>query len=245
MPQPTLLPDTDLKKTYKFIWYIGCDTNVGTGIPLEVLPQFRTLMNHFSTSYVAQLAEKVSVPEDNLETQDYDMACTSVPVPKKFAMPDINVTYLEDTNDSVYNFHKSWMSFIRKGDTFCMEPLYPYSIQARYITYENTLDATEYMTLFQAQKGLDGLTSRVRLIDQLTHIEDIFKKPRSIYNYPHIFPVRISREEGDKTGTSIARVTVTYKRIPEIVKSENYINTAQKNFFVADTYESTRTRTII
>ena len=156
-------------------------------------------------------------------------------------MNDIVVTYLEDTNDAVYNFHKSWMSFIRIGDSFCIEPLYPYSIQARYITYENTLNAEEYMTVYQAQSAIEMFTSRNQLTEKLTTLTDVFQKPRSIYNYPHIVPVRIAREEGDKAGNSVAKVTVTYKRIPEIIKSENYINTANPplNFFVSD---STGTR---
>ena len=233
MPQPTLLPGTDLKKDYKFIWYIGHDRISPKGVTIKVAAQFVTLMNHALTSYVSQLAEKVGLPEDAIDTDDYMIGSVPAAVPKKVQMPDITVTYLDDTNDTVYNFHKSWQSFVRCGDTFSMEPLYPYSIVGRYITYENTLSAEEHATLLQAQNIADANINNQTLY-QITHVGDVFIKPRSIYNYPRLFPIRIQRNEGDKSGSGISRVTVTYKRLPEINKSDNYINLKGLSFFVKD-----------
>ena len=234
MPVPSLLPGTELKKTYNFVWYIGFDKVIASGIPTKVFTKFRLLMNHPLTTYISQLAEKVSLPDDTIDTDGYNIGPVDVPVPKKIPMPDIRVTYLEDTNDTVYNFHKSWMSFIRHGDTFCMEPLYPYTIVGRYLTYDNTLSAEEHSTILKAQSAIDATITDSNLF-KITHEGDIFMKPKSIYNYPHLVPVGLSRGESDKGGSSNARVTVTYKRLPEITKSKNYINLANKQFFVQDT----------
>ncbi len=234
MPQPTLLPGTEFKKNYNFVWYIGFDKLLASGMPTKVFSQFRLLMNHPLTSYISQLTEKVSLPDDTIDTDGYDIGPVDMPVPKKIPMPDIRVTYLEDTNDTVYNFHKSWMSFIRQGDTFCMEPLYPYTIIGRYMTYDNTLTAEEHSTILRAQSAIDSKISDSATF-QLTHEGDIFMKPKSIYNYPHLIPVGISRGEADKGGSATSRITVTYKRLPEITKSKNYINLSQKQFFVQDT----------
>ena len=221
MPQPTLINGTSLKKNYKFIWYIGFDKIATPGMPIKNFSNFRLLMNHALTSYISQLAERVGLPEDNLETQDYDVGCTAIPVAKKFAMPDITVTYLEDSNDTVYNFHKSWQSFARSGDTFCMEPLYPYTVVARYFTFENDLSETEVATLLKIQNAVDSKIADTNTYN-LTHAGDVFIKPKSTYIYPHIFPVRISRGEANKGGSELSKITVTYKRIPELKKSPNY-----------------------
>ena len=238
MAQPVLIPQTELKKEYNFLWYVGLDKVLTPGIPLKVLAQFRLLMNHTLTSYISQLAEKVSLPEDTIDTDSYAIGSVDMPVPKKIPMPDIRVTYLEDTNDTVYNFHKSWMSFVRKGDTFCMEPLYPYSIVGRYITFDNTLSAAEHSTLLRVQNSINSNIKSSNVF-QLLNQADIFAKPKSIYNYPHLFPVGISRGDADKGGSGISKITVTYKRIPEIKKSKNYYNMIGEDFFVT----SAKTRT--
>lgn len=238
MPLPTLLPGTDLKKDYKFIWYIGLDRIVQTGVDSDVIVQFRLLMNHVLTSYVSQLAEKVGLPEDSVDTDDYNIGNVSIPVPKKIPMPDITVTYLDDTNDTVYNFHKTWQSFVRNGDTFCMEPLYPYCLVGRYITIENTLNSLEHSKMLKALNKIDNEITNDTLMS-LTHAADVFVKPRSIYNYPRLFPVRIQRTDADKSSSNVSRVTVTYKRLPEIKKPKNYQNLKFSRFFVSD-YNSGR-----
>ena len=238
MPQPILIPLTELKKEYNFLWYVGLDKVLTPGIPLKVLAKFRLLMNHTLTTYISQMAEKVSLPDDSIDTEDYNIGSVQVPVPKRIPMPDIRVTYLEDSNDTVYNFHKSWMSFVREGDTFSMEPLYPYSIIARYITFDNTLTSAEHSTLLKAQSNLSASVKNSNIYQMLT-TADMFAKPKSIYNYPHIFPTGISRGEANKGGNGLSKITVTYKRLPEITKSKNYINMANKDFFV----QSTNTRT--
>ena len=234
--QPITVPETELKKDYKFLWYIGFDKTVAIGQRTDVFPKFKLLMNHVLTTYISQLCEKVNLPEDSVETQDYDIGMVSVPVPKKFPMPDITVTYLDDSNNSVYNFHKSWQSFIRIGDSMCLEPLYPYTIQGRFIAYENTLNAAQHATLLRAQEYIDGAISG-SVLSALSNNLDIYMTPRSLYNYPHLFPVKISRTEANKQGNGLARVTVTYKRIPEIRKSKNFTitNKSMGPFFTSDT----------
>lgn len=227
MPGPILPPFTDLKKNYKFVWYIGNDNPSEGGLPYEVLPKFSLLMNHVLTSYVSQMAETVALPDDEIEVKDYQIGCVEMPVATKFKMPPIVVTYLDDTNDSVYNFHKSWQSFIRKGDTFCMEPLYPYCIMGRFMTFENTLTAEEHIAMLAANEKISKAANSsavARVVENLMTDTDLFVKPRSIYNYPHIFPVSIKRDNANKGGSELSKVTVTYRRIPEIKKRQAYMN---------------------
>lgn len=243
---PVFTPYTEPKKEYKFIWYIGRDDitkNLNSadlsGIGFEVRVKFNTLMNHLFTSYISQLAEKVNPPDDKIDTEDYNIGMVKIPVPKSIEMPDIVVTYLDDSNDTVYNFHKSWQSFIRHGDSLSLESLYPYSINARYITYENTLTSAEHTAMKKVLDFNDWIrqytgdveTSNLSLT---TGNVDVFMKPHSIYNFPNIFPVSISRDEGDKGGTGLAKVTVTYKRLPKIRKRSSYKNLAGKQFFITD-----------
>ena len=234
MAGPYLPLETDIKKNYKFIWYIGFDRIDTRGMATDKFVQFRTLMNHVLTSYVSQMAEKVSPPDDEIDYEDYQMSNVNVPVPKGVKMPDITVTYLDDTNDAIYNFHKSWQSFARDGDSFSMNPLYPYCVTARYITFENTLTVTEYATLYNALNTAD---SYIKLVDShvggLDTTTDLFMKPRSIYNYPNVFPIKIARDEADKSGESVSKVTVTYKRLPNINKGSNYTNLKNMSFFVS------------
>ena len=240
---PVFIPYTEPKKNYKFIWYIGRDDVIRNtkNMLYSVQVQFAELMTHLLTTYVAQLAETVNLPDDTVKTENYDIGMVEVPVPTGIEMPDITVTYLDDSNDTVYNFHKSWQSFIRQGDTFCLESLYPFAINARYITYENTLTTLEQVS-YSKVRDFDAWikkNSDIKNIDTglsvLTGNVDIFMKPHSIYNYPYIFPVSISRDAATKSGTELSKVTVTYKRLPKIKKSNNYTNLQGKDFFINDT----------
>ena len=245
---PVFIPYTEPKKNYKFIWYIGRDDifRNTAAIPLDVRLQFSNLMTHLLTTYVAQLAETVNPPDDNIETEDYNIGMVKVPVPTGVEMPDIVVTYLDDSNDTVYNFHKSWQSFVRLGDTFCLESLYPYAINARYITYENTLTASEHIG-YTKVKDFDAWVRKNANIENpssglslLTGNVDVFMKPHSIYNFPYVFPINISRDASTKSGTELSKVTVTYKRLPKIKKSKNYTNLQNKKFFIKDTNENSQ-----
>lgn len=238
MPGPQLPPLTDLKKDWKFYWYIGYDTPNG-GLPESSYAQFNVLMNHVLTSYVSQMAESVDLPEDELSTDDYKVGGVGVPVATGFRMGDITVTYLEDTNDAIYNFHRSWQSFIRRGDTFCIEPLYPYSLCARMITFDDTLTTAEYIAFAKLTERIDktvfSTNKALNVISSYVKTDGLYIKPISIYNYPHIFPVKIKRTQYNKGGQNLFKVTVTYKRIPEIKKTPSYMRIDDNlNFFVTN-----------
>ena len=248
---PVFVPYSEPKKNYKFIWYIGRDNPV---IPrlglkgLEIFTKYTSLMNHVFTTYISQLAESVNPPDDEIETEDYEFGMLKIPVPVRISMPDIQVTYLEDTNDTVYNFHKSWISFIRHGDTFCLESFYPYAINGRFITFENTLEAFELAALtksIEAGRNLDsemnGATGNVMgQVFQALGVGnlDALSIPHSIYNYPYIFPYKISRDTADKKGTDVAHVTVTYKRLPKMKIRKPYINLKGDRFFTKATNDN-------
>ena len=245
---PVFIPYSEPKRNYKFVWYIGRDNP--TDFPLSNLRQvgvytkFISLMNHVFTTYISQLAETVEPPEDEIETEDYEVGMLKIPVPTRINMPDIQVTYLEDTNDTVYNFHKSWMSFIRHGDTFCLESFYPYAINGRFITFENTLEAFELVALtksIEAGRDLDaemngGTNNIMGQVFQALGIGnlDVLSIPHSIYNYPYLFPYKMKRDTADKKGTDISHVVVTYKRLPKMKINKPYVNLQNKRFFTKE-----------
>jgi len=244
---PVFIPYTEPKKNYKFIWYIGRDNPLipHLGVKgLEIFTRYTALMNHVFTTYISQLAESVNLPEDEIETEDYELGMLKIPVPVRIGMPDIQVTYLEDTNDTVYNFHKSWISFIRHGDTFCLESFYPYAINGRFITFENTLEAFELVGLAksieagrQIDADMNNNTSNVMgQVFQALGVGnlDLLSIPHSIYNYPYLFPYKISRDTADKKGTDISHVTVTYKRLPKMKIREPYKNLKGEKFFTKE-----------
>lgn len=247
---PIFIPYTEPKKTYKFIWYMGRDTPLVPSLSvkgLTVFAKYTSLMNHVFTTYISQLAESVNLPEDEIETEDYEIGMLKIPVPVRINMPDIQVTYLEDTNDTVYNFHKSWISFIRQGDTFCLESFYPYAINGRFITFENTLEAYELVGLAKTldegvkidnamNSGTNGIMGQVFNALGIGNL-DLLSIPHSIYNYPYLFPYKISRDTADKKGTDVAHVTVTYKRLPKMKIREPYMNLKGEKFFTKESKE--------
>lgn len=244
---PVFIPYSEPKRNYKFIWYMGRDDQFVPPLSLHVnkiYAKYVSLMNHVFTTYISQLAESVNLPDDEIETEDYEVGMLKIPVPVRINMPDIQVTYLEDTNDTVYNFHKSWISFIRHGDTFCLESFYPYSINGRFITFENTLEAFELAGLVKSMEagreldaGMNGGTNNVmsQVIQALgVGNLDLLSIPHSIYNYPHIFPYKISRDNADKKGDGLSHVTVTYKRLPKMKIRKPYENLKGAKFFTKE-----------
>ena len=111
------------------------------------------LMNGTLLDYVSQLAKSVDLPSDELEMDEYEIGPIKYPVPKSKKLNDITVTYYDDTYDTVYNFHKSWIERIvpktmTGANSFAMRafgfPENNFCWRATYATYENTLNSADY-----------------------------------------------------------------------------------------------------
>lgn len=190
--------------------------------------------------YICQLCEKVEVPDDEFETEDIDYGPTTVKMPKRVMLHDITVTYLEDSLNSVYNFHKSWFNAIRCGGG--INSPYTFTAMATYMTYDRTLSQwLQGGFRNRIEKDINGFLSALSTsnmgasaVTAAFGIEnDLLQKITSSHKYPLIYPVKIDPGDGDKSGTEISRTTVTYTRLPNIkplsqstaVSSEDSINT--------------------
>lgn len=171
--------------------------------------------------YVCQLCESVDVPDDEIETEDISVGPAVYKMPVRVLMSDITVTYLEDSLNSVYNFHKAWFSLLRKDG---LQSPFQYCAKGTYVTFDNTMDMAEF-TMFRniISNEINTMTSYVRNVSNdyfgtaLGLLNDYanttFKlKGSTIYN--QIYPTKISRGTANKGGTGLSKVTVTYVRLP-------------------------------
>ena len=208
---PELLPLLDWKKDFNFLWYVAPRVDLDFGVPSNLSIRnvsVSKILNVTAMAYVSQLAEKVDIPADEVETETKVVANLEYKVPKKIKMNDIVVHYLEDSLNSVYQFHKTWMMTIRSGG-LSMNPISELCAQATYVTTEKNLTAAEYIGVYGSLEKLNTpLTSKA--------IEYIMK-PTSVTVYPKIFPIRIQRPSADKSSDGApSRVTVTYARLPNL-----------------------------
>ncbi len=215
MAFPELLPGTTFKKNYNFLWYVtaGSDNSSVLGKLMS------TLLSVAATAYVSQLAEKISLPDDEVEYDTVKIANLEFKVGKGIKMNDFTVTYLDDSLNSVYQFHNSWQKLVR-NDGLSMTPLKSICGTGTYITTENAMTVTEYQTVFsQLYNSNNGTGNSVDYSLIETALEAIGTKPTSITTFPNIYPTKISRGEMSKDGQDLARVTVTYTRVPELKRS--------------------------
>lgn len=211
---PETLPLTSLKKNYEFLWTLCIDFSK----PSQILFSNATGLNMAACIYVSQLAEKVQIPDDEVEYDTVNIANLEYKVPKRIKMNDVTVTYLDDSINSVYQFHKTWMMKLRQSDGLSLESMYSYPLKGLYVTLDKTLTSVEYLTLF---KGIGGLTSSNSILNAIStklKLLDAYAKPTSITQYPKLFPVKISRDEADNSGDGLSKVTVTYSRLPNFKK---------------------------
>ena len=242
--RPETLPlVSDLKKDYKFLWLITADTS-GLGsisdsvssvlnfserysnisayfqnLEIDGMELYQAVVaNPLFSGYVSQLAEKVTLPNDEFETEMIPQGPVEYEMPKKVKLEDIHVTYLEDSLETVYNFHKAWFQAIRCGKGIGINSPSLFSAAARYIPFEDTMLATEYM-LFKnqiAQRVNSALSSNFASPSLPMGV-----KPTSITTYPKLWPKIIHRTEANHSGEDIARVEVTYSRIPVFEKKHS------------------------
>ena len=184
--------------------------------------------------YVSQLAKTITLPEDEVEFENYTIGNVDYPVPVKYKVNDITVTYYDDNLDTVYNFHKWWLNLAKEsgGDngisTMAMNPIAGLTFAAKYIVYEDSLSTLEYSYLLQwLNRGMSTLTSATEKVSAFFNLPDIseagevvdpFLKWHSTQTFPSIFPRRIERSGPDKGGDGLSEVTVTYVRVPNFIQ---------------------------
>lgn len=121
--------------------------------------------------YVSQMTKSVTLPDDEIEMDEYEIGNIKYPVPKSKKISDIVVTYYDDSCDTVYNFHKSWLELaVPKSESganlFSMRAFglpsnsdnksVSFCHKATYATYENTLDTVDYVAAGWANKGISA-----------------------------------------------------------------------------------------
>jgi hypothetical protein len=159
--------------------------------------------------YISGLAEKVMLPSSKFTLGQAPLSTLQVPFPKGFELPTFQVQYLEDDLGLVGLFHRIWQSSIRGyfknavvsaitkdadgnvvgggSDGVVFEELGKVCAMAMY--------APARMT------GENGVRLEIPL-------------PTGLEVWPAIFPVDIASDPANRGGNNLAKVTVTYARIP-------------------------------
>jgi hypothetical protein len=228
--RPETLPlVSDFKKEYKFLWYISADITGASGTYSKMVtdvsghhykfPELSegsilynaVVANPLFSGYISQLAETVTLPDDEFDTESIPQGPVDYDMPKRVKLEDINVTYLEDSLETVYNFHKAWFQAIRCGKGIGINSPSLFSATARYIPFEDTMTAEEYIVFKNqiVQKVNSFISS-----DFANPGLPLGAKPTSLTTYPRIWPKKIHRSAANHGGEDIATVEVTYSRIP-------------------------------
>ncbi len=154
--------------------------------------------------YVSGRASEVNPPDDEIETENYDVGTTRFPIPASKKMSDVVVTYVEDKYNNVYNFHKIWQECLRPGSDLCFMDIPSFSIAGTYITTDQHLTPEELSELYEGNgnKSIDD-----------------FVKEYSKTIYPLLFPIKISRGTASAKSVAGSKVRVQYVRTPLISKS--------------------------
>lgn len=242
--RPETLPlVSDFKKEYKFLWLITTNngpelsrtvngvanfdtisiTDLMTNLKIDGMELYQAVVaNPLFSGYISQLAETVILPDDEFDTEVIPQGPVDYEMPKRVKLGEINVTYLEDSFETVYNFHKAWFQAIRCGKGIGINSPSLFSATARYIPFEDTMTAEEYL-LFKnevAQKVNSFLSS-----DFTNPGLPIGAKPTSLTTYPKLWPKKIHRTPAKHDGEDIATVEVTYSRIPVFQKKHTALQT--------------------
>lgn len=250
---PIFLPFTEPKKEYYFIWNLEVPDESKDNFSSEsndnkIVNQLNKLKNKSSSErlpYISQLAQKVDLPDDKLDLDMIPLGIISYPVPKTIDLGAINVTYLEDSSNTVYNFHRDWFYKIRNGDSMSMNALKKFCLRGVYYDIDKTLTSTEYLALTGAQPSIMGdnssntdFSTGANIVKKLkSEFSNLYGETVDPYShilsketYPFIFPISINRGSMDKSGENVKYISVTYARVPNIVgyKPMEYLITSSK-----------------
>ena len=214
MALPYTIPlKATFKKEYNFLWYLSPDIQI----------KEQPFVDKTYVEYISQLAQTVALPDDEFDTETLEYGPMTIKFPSKVVMNDIEVTYLEDSLDSVYNFHKSWFNLLKHYGG--INSPYIYRVSGTYMGFDKTLTASEFM-LFKnvAAQYLSSMISSVispgLVQSQLFKDLDYMTKVSTTNIYPRIYPIKISRSQANKQGDSFGTTSVTYARLPKVLKTK-------------------------
>ena len=231
--RPITLPlISDFKKDYKFFWliYTTPDKLLLNDMQPGVTMFKSTTCNLLYQGYVSQLAEQVQIPDDEFEIESVPQGPVEYQMPKKVKLHDITVTYLDDTLETVYNFHKAWYDAIRCGGEIGINSPYNLCASAKYVPFDETLTMAEYMLFNNSvTEAINtwGSTWSAPALPKMAHVS-------SMTTYPRIYPTKINRSAANQGSEDISKVTVTYARIPEFKKPHSnigYYNKLTNNWY--------------
>ena len=142
MALPGLLPSLDFRKNYSFHWQLQGIENFVVSMSKEVVksgkPNLKAVAFQaycvLNMLYVSQLAREIRLPDDEVNIEKVKIGLVEFPVVTGVKMDDIEVTYLEDTANTVYDFHKKWQSCVLDKDNgFALKAIEPWTMEGWYI----------------------------------------------------------------------------------------------------------------
>jgi hypothetical protein len=153
------------------------------------------VLGSLAMMYVSGLAEKVTLPSSKFAMNMVQFSTLKVPFPSGFELPYLQVQYLEDERGLVYAFHQAWQEGIRGyeekkglGGGLVFEELGKVCASAMYAPGRRI--------------SLGSLSMDVPVL------------PVGLDVWPMIFPVEVVRDPANRGGNNIAKVNVTYARVP-------------------------------
>jgi hypothetical protein len=149
--------------------------------------------------YVSGLAEKVTLPSSKFTLEPSQFSTLQFPFPKGFELPTFQVQYLEDDLGLVSLFHRIWQSSIR--GYFKSDQVSP-DVGSDGVVFEE-LGKVCAMAVYSPARMTSVGGSRLEI-----------PLPTGLEVWPAIFPVDIASDPANRGGNNLAKVTVTYARIP-------------------------------
>ena len=178
--------------------------SLAAGKMAEAYTMFELNVN-LMADFVSGRAKSITLPDDEIEIENYNIGNTTFPVPASKRMGDISVTYVDDKFNNVYNFHKIWQECLRPGSDLSFMDIPSFSLTGTYTTTDDHLSVDDLRNLYQ-NPNLSGVSD--------------YKKEYSKTVYPLIFPRQISRGTMSVDSENMATVKVTYIRTPLITKAK-------------------------
>jgi len=236
----------EAKRDYEFIWMLQppplnfLKSTLTKIQNLDGLSSFKKMMDSVFSAvlplYVSQLATKITLPDDEVGTEENPKASIQDSYLNNVLLHPITVEYMEDGFNSAYIFHRLWHENARTGTswkapaTFTMSGIYIPMAHSNASLIASGLAvapvvASVKSTLTEIKEQTYSAINRQKNHDtsnwSIEWLEEYIKTagapfPTSYERWPYLYPIKITRTEGDKAGKSFAKVTVQYKRFAKV-----------------------------